>query len=283
MIKKIKVFFQDIKFEHSLFALPFAFLGLILAERGMPSLFLWVWITVAMVSFRTFAMGLNRFLDASVDAMNPRTAARAIPSGQLSKRWVGVILIVSALIFEFSAFKLGPLCFLLSPVPFILAAVYPLMKRFSYLSHFVLGSVLAIAPYGAWIASRGSLDLAPTFLSLGVICWVAGFDMVYALQDVEFDRKTGLHSFPAKFGTAVTLTTTRSLHFLSVIFWILAGYWNGQGVIFFAGILCAAIFLGRSHYLIRSYGIARINESFFVMNVFVSVGLLIATVLDQAI
>jgi 4-hydroxybenzoate polyprenyltransferase len=283
MIKKIKVFFQDIKFEHSLFALPFAFLGLILAERGMPSLFLWVWITVAMVSFRTLAMGLNRFLDASIDAMNPRTLARAIPSGQLSKSWVSVILLVSALLFEFSAFKLGPLCFLLSPVPFVLAAVYPLMKRVSWLSHFVLGSVLAIAPYGAWIASRGSLDLVPTFLSLGVICWVAGFDMVYAFQDVEFDRRAGLHSFPVKFGTEVTLTTTRSLHFLSVIFWALAGYRNGQGVVFFVGILCAALFLGRSYYLIRAYGTARINESFFVMNVAVSVGLLIATVLDQVV
>jgi 4-hydroxybenzoate polyprenyltransferase len=280
MIKKIILFLKDIKFEHSLFALPFAYLGLVLAEGRMPSAHLWIWVTAAMVSFRTLAMALNRLFDASIDARNPRTQGRAIPSGKLSKGSVIAVSFLSLLLFEISAFILGPLCFLLSPVPFVLAAVYPVMKRVSWISHFVLGSVLAIAPYGAWIASRGEFAPAPTFLSLGVICWVAGFDMIYALQDLDFDREEGLHSFPARFGRELTLAATKWLHFLSVFFWALAGFFDGRGWGFFAGILLAAFFLYRSYRLVRSYGVAKINEAFFVMNVVVSVGIFAAAVLD---
>jgi len=280
MIKKTILFFKDIKFEHSLFALPFAYLGLIMAENGMPSSRLWFWVTLAMVSFRTFAMGVNRLFDAAIDAKNPRTRDRAIPSGRLSKRAVTATAAISLAVFEYCAFILGPLCFLLSPVPFILAVFYPTMKRISWGSHFVLGSVLAIAPYGAWIASRGGFDLVPFLLSLGVIFWVAGFDMVYALQDIEFDRAEGLRSFPERFGKDLTLTATRILHLFSVIFWAVAGYLNGQGIFFFGGILLAALFMNRSHRLVRSFGTAKINEAFFVMNVIVSLGLFVATAVD---
>jgi 4-hydroxybenzoate polyprenyltransferase len=280
LFKKFRVFLKDIKFEHSLFALPFAYLGLIMAEKGMPSARLWIWITAAMVSFRTMAMCLNRILDASIDARNPRTQGRAIPSGRLDRGRVWGIAVVSLVIFEYSARQLGPLCFMLSPVPVVLALIYPLMKKVSLLAHFVLGGVLGIAPYGAWIASRGTFGLVPTFLSLGVIVWVAGFDMIYALQDVEFDRAEKLHSFPAAFGQDLTLAATKVLHLLSVIFWALAGYFNGSGVWFFGGVLLAALFLNRSYHLIRSSGLAKIDEAFFTMNAVVSIGIFAAAVLD---
>ena len=280
VLKKIGIFFRDIKLEHSLFVLPFAYVGLFMAEKKVPGLFLFLWITVAMVSFRTTAMSLNRILDAAIDARNPRTRSRALPSGKLNKATVWTVAMVSLLLFEASAYQLGRLCFLLTPVPVILAFIYPLTKRVSWISHFVLGAVLGIAPYGAWIACRGTFDLVPALLSLGVLCWVAGFDMIYALQDVEFDRAEKLHSFPAAFGQNLTLAVARTLHLLSVVFWALAGYFNGSGVAFFTGVLLAAFFLNRGYRLVRSSGVAKINEAFFIMNAVVSIGIFAAVVID---
>lgn len=279
-LEKIWIFSKDIKLEHSLFALPFAYLGLFMAEGKVPTLFLFVWITVAMVTFRTFAMCLNRLLDAPIDIKNPRTKNRALPSGKLTKPAVWTVAAVSLLIFELSAYKLKPLCFILTPVPIILAFIYPLMKRITWFSHFVLGSVLAIAPYGAWIASRGTFGVVPTLLSLGVVFWVAGFDMAYALQDVEFDRGEGLHSFPVAFGQDMTLALTQILHLLSVIFWVFAGFLNGRGTIFFGGVFLAALFLNRSYHMIRSADLAKIDKIFFVMNAIVSISVFGATVID---
>lgn len=280
VLKKIQIFLRDIKFEHSLFALPFAYTGLFMAGKKIPGVFLFFWITIAMVSFRTMAMCLNRILDAAIDAKNPRTQSRVLPSGKLSKTTVWIVAFVSLLVFEVSARQLGMLCFLLSPVPLVLAFIYPWMKKVSWLSHFVLGAVLGIAPYGAWIACRGTFDLVPTFLSLGVLCWVAGFDMIYALQDVEFDRAEQLYSFPAAFGQNLTLAATGTLHLLSIVFWGLAGYFNRSGAAFFTGVLLAAFFLNRGCRLVRFSGVAKIDEAFFVMNAVVSVTLLFAAVLD---
>lgn len=279
-IKKIVLFLNDIKIEHSLFALPFAYLGLFFAEKKIPSVFLLVWITVAMVSFRTMAMGLNRLLDRAIDAENPRTQGRALPQKKIRTGFVWLAAFASLLIFEWSAFTLGSLCLWLSPVPVALALVYPLTKRFTWFSHFVLGLVLGIAPYGAWIASRQAFGWAPAFLTAGVMCWVAGFDMIYALQDVDFDRKRGLYSVPAKFGEARTLKITRGLHLLAVLCWALAGFLNGAGIIYGLGIILVAYFLVREHQLIRAAGIAKMNEAFFVMNAVVSFTLFLASVLD---
>lgn len=281
MFAKVRIFLEDIKFEHSLFALPFAYLGLMMAERGMPSGRLWLWITVAMVSFRTMAMGVNRLIDAPVDAENPRTQGRALPSGRLRHSFVGALAGLSLAIFGFSAYRLGTLCLLLAPVPVVLAWVYPFTKRISWLSHFVLGSVLAIAPYGAWIASRGTLGMVPLCLSIGVCFWVAGFDMIYALQDVACDRAHGLHSFPARFGQGMTLVAVKVLHMLSAIAWAVAGYLNQNGAVYFAGILLAALFLNRAYRLVRSFGVAKINEAFFVMNAIVSVGVFATAAIDM--
>lgn len=283
MIKKTIVFFRDIKLEHSFFALPFAYLGLFFAEKHIPSLFLFFWITLAMVSFRTMAMALNRLLDRAIDAENPRTQGRALPQKKLRPGLVLSAAVLSLLIFEGSAYALGPLCFALSPVPVLLAGIYPLTKRFTWASHFVLGLVLGIAPYGAWIASRQEFGWAPAFLTAGVMCWVAGFDMIYALQDIDFDIKRGLFSFPARFGIAATLKLTRLLHAASVLCWLAAGLLAGMGFCYWAGLAVVAMFLIRENQLVRSSGITRIHEAFFLMNVVVSITLFLAVVLDMLV
>ncbi|MFA7255017.1 MAG: UbiA-like polyprenyltransferase [Candidatus Omnitrophota bacterium] len=277
---KFWLFLEMIKFEHSIFALPFAYLGLFFAEKKVPSLFLFFWITIAMVSFRTLAMALNRLLDRKIDAENPRTSGRALPQKKIRTSFVWLAALVSLLIFEVSAYKLGSLCFWLSPVPVALAWIYPLTKRFTWASHFVLGLVLGIAPYGAWIAVTGQFAWAPAFLTAGVICWVAGFDMIYALQDVDFDRRRGLYSVPAKFGEVRTLQLTRGLHALAVLCWAAAGFLNGAGRVYGLGLILVVYFLIREHQLIRSFGIAKMNEAFFVMNAVVSLALFLAVVLD---
>ncbi len=277
---KFGLFLEMIKFEHSIFALPFAYLGLFFAEKKVPSFFLFFWITVAMVSFRTMAMALNRLLDRAIDAENSRTRGRALPQKKIPTGFVWLAVLASFLVFEGSAFTLGPLCFWLSPFPVLLAWGYPLTKRFTWFSHFVLGLVLGIAPYGAWIASRGSWGWTPAFLTAGVMMWVAGFDMIYALQDIDFDRQRGLYSVPAKFGEARTLQITQGLHGLAVLCWGVAGFLNGAGWVYGLGLVLVAYFLVREHQLIRSFGVAKMNEAFFLMNAVVSLTLLVAVILD---
>jgi len=280
IFKKISIFLQDIKIEHSLFALPFAYLGLFMGCKGWPSFFVFVWVTVAMVSFRTMAMGLNRLLDHKLDLMNPRTQGRALPQGKLRVKLIWIIVLASLMIFELSAYRLGNLCFWLSPIPLVLAWVYPFAKRFTWGSHFVLGLVLGIAPYGAWIAGTQELAWAAFFLTVGVTCWVAGFDMIYALQDIDFDISQGLFSFPAKFGIAKTLTVTRLLHVISVLCWGLAGLASGSGMLYGIGLTLVAFFLIREHRLIRTIGVTKINEAFFHMNAMASITLFLAVMLD---
>jgi 4-hydroxybenzoate polyprenyltransferase len=280
LLSRVGAFLKDIKIEHSIFALPFAYLGLLLAGKKFPSLFLFFWITLAMVSFRTMAMGLNRLLDLRIDAANPRTQGRALPQKKLRAGFVRLAVLVSFLVFEGSAFTLGTLCFWLSPVPVVLAVVYPLTKRFTWFSHFVLGLVLGIAPYGAWIAVTGQFAWAPAFLTAGVICWVAGFDMIYALQDVDFDIQHGLFSFPVKFGVAATLKLTRLLHIVTVLCWLAAGFFAGMGFCYWLGLVVVAGFLVREHQLVRRFGVAKMNEAFFIMNAVVSVTLFVAVALD---
>lgn len=277
---QLKVFLEMIKFEHSIFALPFAYLGMILARRGAPDVALFVGVTIAMVSFRTMAMGCNRLIDLPIDAENPRTASRALPSKKLSPQFVWAATLVSLFIFLIAAHQLSPLCFKLTPVPIALAWLYPWMKRFTWLSHFILGIILGIAPYGAWLASGREFSWVPGLFTLGVSAWVAGFDIIYALQDLEFDQRRGLHSFPARFGMEKSLVLTRALHVFTVLCWIGAGLLANLGAFYFAGLILISIFLVREHWLVRSFGIGRINEAFFTMNAIVSVAIFVATVVD---
>lgn len=280
IIQKIKIFLEMIKFEHSIFALPFAYMGLFLAEEGVPSFRLWFWVTIAMVSFRSMAMGANRLLDASIDALNPRTSQRAIPAGKIKKKHVWGITIIFFILFEWTCLKLNLLCFKLSPIIVVLAWMYPLLKRVTWLCHFVLGFILGIAPYGAWIASRGDFSWIPAWFMIGIMSWVAGFDIIYALQDRDFDCRKGLHSFPARFGQQKSLLMTELLHIITVICWYLAGQAGGLGIYFNLGLLGVVFFLVREHWLIRRFELEKIQEAFFSMNAWVSLTVFVCVVLD---
>ncbi len=280
---KFVLFLQMIKFEHSIFALPFAFMGLFLAARGIPHLKVLVLVTLAMISLRTTAMGLNRLLDQSIDGLNPRTKNRALPAGALKRSYAWMWTLSCLAVFILSAWALNPLCLKLSAIPIFLSLIYPMMKRWSYLSHWVLGMVLGMAPAGAWIAYSGSLTWLPILLSLGVICWVAGFDILYATQDMEFDQIHGLHSFPAKFGWPASLRMTGWMHLAAVLFWISAGISAALGPVYFIGLAIVALFLIREFILVRSHGMKKLDEAFFTMNAAVSVVFFVFVLADLLI
>jgi 4-hydroxybenzoate polyprenyltransferase len=264
-----------IKIEHTLFALPFAFLGAILAAGGIPTFWQLSWIVVAMVGARSAAMAFNRIADRQYDARNPRTAMRALPAGQLSLGFVWGFTIVSALIFFIAAAMLNRLTLILAPVALGSVLLYSLTKRWTQFSHIVLGWCLSIAPTGAWVAVRGQIDSpVPLLLSLVVLLWTAGFDVLYACQDFEFDRSEDLHSIPARFGIARALWISRGLHagaFISLVTLYLV---SGLGPLALIGVILTAGLLLYQHRLVRADDLGRLNAAFFTTNAFVSVILL---------
>ncbi len=277
------LFLEMIRFEHSIFALPFAYIGLLLASQGWPSAKSFWGVTGAMVSFRTMAMGLNRLIDHSIDALNPRTSNRALPAGNLKRSYVWFWTAASFAAFEIFAFWLHPLCLKLSWIPVALAAIYPYLKRISWLSHSVLGLVLGIAPAGAWVAVRGNLSGAPIWMSLGVMFWVTGFDILYAIQDMTFDRRHGLFSFPACFGLQASLIMTRLLHVLTVWMWFAAGQEASLGWPYFVGLALVMAFLLKEHFLVELFGTDRMQEAFFNMNAGISLVVFFSVLLDFGI
>lgn len=279
-VLKIQTFLEMIKIEHSVFALPFAYLGLFLAEGGWPRGRIFFWVTVAMISFRTMAMCVNRFVDLSLDRLNPRTKNRALPAAKLRLPFVWGMTFFSLVVFEWSAYKLNLLCFQLSWIPVLLAWFYPWMKRFTWFSHFILGIILGIAPYGAWLASCEAFSIVPAFLMLGVAAWVAGFDVIYALQDLEFDRTYGLYSFPARFGSRASLVVAHILHGIAVAAWFIVGWLGELGTIYIVGLLVVLLFLVRENWLVHRFGQGKIQEAFFMMNAVVSLSLFIAAWMD---
>lgn len=261
-----------IKIEHTLFALPFAFLGAVLAARGIPSLTKILWISLAMVGARSTAMAFNRLADRSYDARNPRTKSRAIPAGLLSVGFVWAFTVCSAALFLIAAAMLNPLTLLLAPVALASVMLYSFTKRWTLLSHIVLGWCLSIAPTGAWIAVRGALDsIVPLLLSLVVLLWTAGFDVLYACQDYDFDRREGLRSIPARFGISGSLWIARFLH--AGAFVALIGlYWTVKlGPLALAGVLATGLLLIYQHRLVKHDDLSRLNAAFFTTNAFVSV------------
>jgi 4-hydroxybenzoate polyprenyltransferase len=265
-----------IKIEHTLFALPFAFLGAVLAANGLPSPRQILWIVVAMVGARSTAMAFNRIADRNFDARNPRTATRALPAGLLSVGFVWAFTIISAAIFLLAAAMLNRLTLLLAPVALASVLLYSLTKRWTQFSHIVLGWCLSIAPTGAWIAVRGEIGSAiPLLLSLVVLLWTAGFDVLYACQDYDFDRREGLRSIPARAGIARALWIARALHvgaFLALV-WLYAI--TGLGPLAFAGVIATGALLAYQHRLVRADDLGRLNAAFFTTNAFVSVILLL--------
>lgn len=275
IVKDIRTTLEMIKIEHTLFALPFAFLGAMLAVRGMPARQQFLWITVAMVGARSMAMSFNRIVDYEYDRQNPRTNNRAIPAGLLSIRFALIFTIISAMIFIVACAMLNRLTLMLSPVVLASLLLYSYTKRFTSLSHIVLGWCLSIAPTGAWIAVRGAFDSwVPLLLSLVVLLWTAGFDILYACQDFAFDLQVGLYSIPRKVGVANALRISRALH--AGAFIALAGlYWiTGLGLLALIGLLITGGLLVYQHTLLHADDLSRLNAAFFTTNAFVSLILL---------
>lgn len=281
MLARVRIFFEMIKFEHSIFALPFAYLGLFLASGGLPGVSILGWVTGAMVSFRTSAMALNRLIDQEIDSRNPRTQNRALPAGALRRTFVWGVTIVSLVIFALCAYQLNPLCFSLCWIPIVLAGLYPYCKRFTWGAHFLLGFILGIAPYGAWLAAGREFSWIPAGLMIGVTAWVAGFDIIYALQDREFDVREGLHSFPARYGEAASLWAARILHGVALLSWGISGWLAGLGVYYGAGLILTALVLIRENWLVQTFGTKRLEQAFFTMNAVVSVSLFVFLVIDM--
>jgi 4-hydroxybenzoate polyprenyltransferase len=277
LFRKIAIFMEMIKFSHTVFALPFALAGALLAAGGLPTMAQLLWIVLAMVGARTAAMALNRLIDAEIDARNPRTAGRAIPAGLISKGVTVVFIVVSLLLMLVAAAQLNRLCLLLSPLAIFFLVLYSYCKRFTSMAHVVLGICLAIAPIGAWVAIRGTLDAPAYILGAAVLFWVAGFDILYALQDLDFDRKAGLHSIPVLMGVNGSLWTARLFHLvmIALLFWL---YFILQlGIYFMAGIVATTCMLLYEHWLLRNGDLEKLDAAFFNMNGYISIVMLITT------
>ncbi len=272
LLKNIRTTLEMIKIEHTLFALPFAFLGTVLAANGLPSLRQLLWITVAMVGARSTAMAFNRIVDRKFDAANPRTSSRAIPAGQLSVAFVWFFTGVATIVFLVAAAMLNRLTLILAPVALASLLLYSFSKRWTLLSHVLLGWCLAIAPTGAWIAVRGAIDSpVPLLLSLVVLLWTAGFDVLYACQDYDFDRQAGLHSIPRRFGIGNSLLIARLFH-VGAFAALIALYWITElGIFALIGVVATAALLVYQHRLVRADDLSRLNAAFFTTNAFVSV------------
>ena len=273
-------FLRLIRFSHTIFALPFALGALVVAANGLPSARTLLLVLVCMVSARTAAMLFNRFVDWSLDQRNPRTASRYL---LLSKPAIGALLVLSSALFLAAAAAINRLTFVLSPIALAIVFFYSLTKRFTAATHFFLGLALAISPIGAWIAQRGELDLAPIVLAIGVICWVAGFDLIYATQDFEFDRREGIRSLVVTMGIARTLRVAQLLHVLMLTMLIGFGFAANLGPIYFLAMPVVAVALVYEHRSARSLDVAGINRAFFQSNAFVSAVFLVVVCLDRLV
>ena len=269
-----------IKWEHSVFALPFALCGAMLAARGVPTLHQLLWIVVAMVSARSAAMAFNRLADASLDAANPRTQARALPAGELTPNFVRNFVRLSSVVFVIAAFELNRLAFLLSPVALAIILLYSYTKRWTRWSHLVLGLALGIAPAAAWIGVRGSLDSRILLLTAAVTFWVAGFDVLYACQDYAFDEQAGLHSIPRYCGVARSLWIARSLHLIMLVLLALLIFAFGLGPLSTIGVAAVFLLLGYEHSLVSKDDLSKLNAAFFTMNGVIAVVFFIFLALD---
>ncbi|MFA5353735.1 MAG: UbiA-like polyprenyltransferase [Thermodesulfovibrionales bacterium] len=268
-----------IKFSHSVFALPFAFTGAILAASGIPTAMQLFWITLAMLGARSGAMGLNRIIDRRIDAANPRTQNREIPSGKIGVADAAVFTAASFALLLFAAYNLNPLCLYLSPLAVAVLFLYSYTKRFTWMAHIVLGIAISAAPLGAWIAIRGSIAPEIIPLTLAVVFWLAGFDILYALQDMEFDRSSGLHSIPQRFGPARSILLSRVFHGLTWLLLALTGILFHLGFVYAMGMAAVAGLLIYEHSLVKPHDLSRLNMAFFNMNGYISVTVFVFTLI----
>lgn len=280
MLNKIKIILEMIKFEHTIFALPFAFTGALLAARGVPSWEKILWITIAMVGARSAAMGFNRWADRRFDAANPRTVTRALPLGLVTPSQVIAFTAVSSLVLIVAAYRLNTLSFFLSPIALAVVFFYSYTKRFTFLSHAFLGFAICLAPIGAWIAVTGHLELPSLVLGAAVLFWLLGFDVLYALQDMHFDRKAGLHSIPQRFGVRRSLWIARCSHVgtMAALIWLF--FMLSLGGYYLAGVALALFLMVYEHTLVKEDDLSRLNIAFFNMNGYISVTIFMFTLLD---
>lgn len=272
-----------VRLEHTLFALPYAYVGAIFAVDGRPSFADLFWITVAMAGARSLAMALNRLIDAEIDARNPRTARRELPSGLLSRTQVIAFCLGSTAVFALAVSQLAPITRWLAPIPVVAFVIYPYLKRFTPLCHLWLGAVDGLAPVGAWVAITN--DVAPeSFLLGGVVCfWIAGFDVIYATMDYDHDRREGLHSIPADYGLARGLTIARVFHALAVLFMVWSGIAFGVGAIYWIGVAICAALLAYENAIVKPDDLSRVNAAFFNVNAILAGIYLAAVIGDVAV
>ena len=286
IMERLSNYARLVRFSHTVFALPFALASVALAWPSHPlTLRVFLWILVAMVGARSAAMGFNRLADRHFDALNPRTQNWELPQGKV-KVWEAILLTVAAsLVFLIAAFQLNIVCFVLSPLALAIVFFYSLTKRFTWASHLFLGLALSLAPMGAWLAVSGSpIDLTelviPFFLGLGVLFWLAGFDVIYSLQDHEFDRHQGLHSIPVRFGVARALKLSTFFHLCTVFFLGLVGLTARMGLVYWLGFAAITVILFWEHRIVKPNDLSRIGRAFFEFNAYVSIGYLLAIVGD---
>ena len=266
-----RLYYRLVKFEHTIFALPFAYVGAFLAVDGVPSAHDVLWITLAMVGARSLAMALNRLIDAQIDAANPRTAARELPSGALSVAAVLMFCASALVLYGVSVWQLDPFVRPLSPIPVAAFVVYPYLKRFTWLCHLWLGAVDGLAPVGAWAAIKGDLPWQAWALGAAVAAWVAGFDLFYALFDVDVDRSQGLHSCATRFGERGAFAGARALHLVTIVLLVAAGVGLHVGILYWAGVVIVGALLLYEHSLVRPGDVRRLDAAFFTMNGVISV------------
>ena len=277
MLNKVGLILKMIKIEHTVFALPFAFMGAFLAARGWPSNRQFFWILVAMVGIRSAAMAFNRQVDAKIDAANQRTRNREIPRGVLKKSEVWLFVAASAVVFVLAAYELNRLCFILSPVALAVTFFYSFTKRFTWLSHLILGGAIGLAPIGGWVAVAGSFHPIAFLLGGAVLFWIAGFDIVYGCQDYEFDCNYMLKSIPQRWGIAKALRVSEFCHLITFALLVTVGVMAGLGAAYYIGLILILAFLVAQHLVVSPEDLSRVNVSFFTMNGLVSLVIFVAT------
>lgn len=280
MLKKIKILLEDIKIQHTVFALPFALMSAFIASNGVPPSQKLLWILLAMVGARSSAMSFNRIADVDYDRENPRTKERALPKGRIRKSYYIIFLLLSAILFLFSCMMLNRLALILSPAALLIVFFYSYTKRFTIFSHFFLGLSLSLAPIGAWVAIREEISIVSIVLGLAVIFWLAGLDIIYSCQDVEFDKSHGLFSFPAKLGIERALRLSALFHFIMILLLFSLIFLENLGLFFTIGVVLIAGLLMYEHSIVRPDDLSRVNVAFFNVNGIISIGLMLMTILD---
>ncbi|MCE5284855.1 MAG: putative 4-hydroxybenzoate polyprenyltransferase [Pelosinus sp.] len=278
-MNKLKAHIDNVALSHSVFALPFAYMGAFLAVKGMPSWHDLIWITIAMVSARSAALALNNYIDLKYDVDQPRFARRPMVTGAIGSRDAIIFIVLSIIMLLIAASMLKPICVILAPLALVPLSAYPYMKRFSWTCHLVLGSALAAAPIGAWMAVRGDVSLSVILLGGAVGIWIAAFDVIYACQDVQFDKAHQLHSMPVRFGVAGALSLAKKMHILSIAAFLAVGVLESLPAIYYFGVIVAAIVLIYQHKIVSPHDLHAVTQKYFMRNGIVGISIFIFTII----